>query len=98
MAKSVGSVAKSSSRRCFTLVRVATPPAPRTPLPTKFAVAEKHMAGLLPSEHTITRVVRAFAVGTCLKVEHGGEHNIDGKRRPDDSRMAESRLHQVAAD
>src|SRR5580693_5146069 len=43
MAKSVGSAAKSSSRRCFTCVRVTTPTAPRTPLPTKFAVAEKHI-------------------------------------------------------
>src|SRR5262249_30022454 len=60
MANSVGSAAKSSSRRCFTLVRVATPPAPRTPLPTKFAVAEKHMAGLLPCKHTITHGLRAL--------------------------------------
>src|SRR4029077_9649373 len=47
MAKSVGRAAKSSSRRCLTLVRVTTPTAPRTPLPTKFAVAEKHM-GVAP--------------------------------------------------
>jgi hypothetical protein len=43
MANSVGSAAKSSSRRCFTLVSVTTPMAPSIPLPTKFAVAEKHM-------------------------------------------------------
>src|ERR1700683_98226 len=49
MAKSAGSDAKSSSRRCFTLVRVTTPMAPRAPLPTKFAVAEKHMAHFLRS-------------------------------------------------
>jgi len=39
----VGSEAKRSSRRCLTLVSVAMPTAARTPLPTKFAVAEKHM-------------------------------------------------------
>src|SRR5580692_7844061 len=44
MAKSVGSDAKSNSRLCFTFVKVTTPTAPRTPLPTKFAVAEKHTA------------------------------------------------------
>jgi hypothetical protein len=38
--------AKSSLRRCFILVKVTTPTAPRSPLPTKFAVAEKHIAGL----------------------------------------------------
>src|SRR5580698_10424276 len=47
MANNTGRDAKSSSRRCFTLVKVTTPMAPRTPLPTKFAVAEKHIAGLL---------------------------------------------------
>src|SRR5580698_4339554 len=46
MAKSVGSEAKSSSRRCFTRVKVTTPIVPKTPLPTKFAAAEKHMLGL----------------------------------------------------
>src|SRR5271154_7142394 len=46
----MGSAAKSSSRRCFTFDKVTTPTAPRTPLPTKFAVAEKHMAHLLPCE------------------------------------------------
>src|SRR5579863_1522626 len=51
MANSAGSAAKSSSRRCFTLVKVTTPTAPRTPLPTKFAVAEKHIPGLLLCEH-----------------------------------------------
>ena|ERR1700722_732998 len=50
MAKSVGSAAKSSSRRCFTFVNVTTPTAPRTPLPTKFAVAEKHKGVLAPLE------------------------------------------------
>src|ERR1700723_188665 len=53
MAKSVGSAAKSSSRRCFTFVNVTTPTAPRTPLPTKFAVAEKHKGGLLRWKHYI---------------------------------------------
>src|SRR5579862_129895 len=47
MAKRVGSAAKSSSRRCFTFVKVPTPTAPRTPLPTKFAVAEKHIIRFL---------------------------------------------------
>jgi hypothetical protein len=47
MANNKGKEAKSSSRRCFTLVRVTTPTAPRTPLPTKFAVAEKHIGGFL---------------------------------------------------
>jgi hypothetical protein len=42
MAKSVGSAANNSSRRCFTWVKVMTPRVPRTPLPTKFAAAEKH--------------------------------------------------------
>src|SRR5580698_2366647 len=43
MANSRGSEAKSRSRRCFTLVSVTTPAEARTPLPTKFAVAEKHI-------------------------------------------------------
>jgi hypothetical protein len=50
MAKSVGSAAKSSSRLCFTFVSVTTPMAPRTPLPTKFAVAEKHTMSFLRCE------------------------------------------------
>src|ERR1700722_19455630 len=50
MANSVGSAANSSSRRCFTLVKVTTPIPARAVLPTKFAVAEKHM-GNLPSEN-----------------------------------------------
>jgi hypothetical protein len=49
-ANSVGSDAKSNSRRCFTFVNVTTPMVPSTPLPTKFAVAEKHMARPLPFE------------------------------------------------
>src|ERR1700733_7422437 len=53
MAKSIGSAAKSSSRRCFTFVNVTTPTAPRTPLPTKFAVAEKHKGRLLHWEDYI---------------------------------------------
>src|ERR1700686_4426731 len=44
MANSVGSEAKRTSRLCFTFVKVTTPTAPKTPLPTKFAVAEKHTA------------------------------------------------------
>src|SRR5580700_10929588 len=50
MANSSGSDAKSNSRRCFTLVSVTTPTVPSTPLPTKFAVAEKHMDSFLPCE------------------------------------------------
>src|ERR1700746_2125854 len=57
----MGSAAKSSSRLCFTLVNVATPAAPRTALPTKFAVAEKHMAGLLRCEHYTTTSQRKTA-------------------------------------
>src|ERR1700733_2945875 len=46
MANSVGSAANSTSRRCFTLVKVTTPIPAKAVLPTKFAVAEKHMLGL----------------------------------------------------
>src|ERR1700728_3589294 len=49
MANNTGRAAKRTSRRCFTLVRVTTPTTPRTPLPTKFAAAEKHIARLLQS-------------------------------------------------
>src|SRR5580700_10975345 len=48
MANRIGSEAKSTSRRCFTFVNVATPTAPSTVLPTKFTVAEKHTAGAPP--------------------------------------------------
>src|SRR5271155_1970695 len=48
MANSKGSEAKSNSRRCFTFVNVTTPTAPSAVLPTKFAVAEKHMADFSP--------------------------------------------------
>ena len=41
--KSMGSDANNSSRLCFTFVKVTTPSVPRIPLPTKFAVAEKHI-------------------------------------------------------
>src|ERR1700758_1291487 len=51
MANSTGSDAKRSSRLCFTFVKVTTPTAPRTPLPTKFAVAEKHTARFLRCEN-----------------------------------------------
>src|ERR1700684_3483558 len=50
MANKSGRDANSSSRRCLTLVRVTTPTAPRTVLPTKFAVAEKHMDRFSPGE------------------------------------------------
>src|SRR5580693_1276263 len=49
MANSKGSDAKSNSRRCFTLVNVTTPTAPNAVLPTKFAVAEKHMVDSSPA-------------------------------------------------
>src|SRR5215469_5374742 len=47
MAKSVGSVAKRSSRRCFTRESVAMPIPARTVLPAKLAAAEKHMERFL---------------------------------------------------
>jgi hypothetical protein len=50
----VGNAAKSSSRLCFTFVNVTTPTAPRIPLPTKFAVAEKHTVRFLVAR--ITRI------------------------------------------
>src|SRR5580700_9280084 len=50
MANSTGKEAKRISRRCLTRVKVTTPTAPRTPLPTKFAVAEKHMGRFLSCE------------------------------------------------
>src|SRR5580704_4313078 len=50
MAKRMGKVANSSSRLCFTFVRVTTPTTPSTALPTKFAVAEKHTGGRLRSQ------------------------------------------------
>src|ERR1700721_1712388 len=50
MANSVGSAAKRISRLCFTFVNVTIPMAPRAPLPTKFAVAEKHTARAPPDE------------------------------------------------
>src|SRR5579872_2145237 len=48
----MGRAAKSNSRLCFTLVRVTAPTTPRTPLPTKLAVAEKHMGCDLRCEDT----------------------------------------------
>src|SRR6266702_4511531 len=50
MANNVGRAANRISRLCFTFVNVTTPMAPRTPLPTKFAAAEKHKARHLASE------------------------------------------------
>src|ERR1700758_4453024 len=55
MAKRIGSAAKSSSRRCFTFVKVTTPIVPRTPLPTKLAAAEKHMGRSLRCEDCTQR-------------------------------------------
>src|SRR5208283_481538 len=63
MANSVGSVAKSSLRLCFTLVNVTTPRAPRTPLPTKLAVAENTRLNLfLGSITPIIAERKAFLV------------------------------------
>src|SRR5580700_9905078 len=64
MAKSMGSDAKSNSRRCLTFAKVTAPSAPRTPLPTKLAVAEKHMA-CRPQcvDYTVRRRLRA--AGLC---------------------------------
>src|ERR1700733_5829212 len=47
--------AKSSSLLCFTSVSVATPMAPRTALPTKLALAEKHTkpSGWLHTHHNV---------------------------------------------
>src|SRR5215469_9784327 len=52
MANSKGSAAKSSSRRCLTLVKVTTPAMARTALPAKFTVAEKHTTPPLPEHDT----------------------------------------------
>ncbi len=65
-ANNVGSDANSSSRLCFTFVRVTTPIAPSTPLPTKFAVAEKHTFAVPPQ-------ARIFAVLPMIR---------DSDRRP----------------
>src|ERR1700683_211295 len=87
MAKSRGSAAKSSSRRCLTRVRVTAPTAPRTPLPTKFAVAEKHTwtspgDDFLRGEglHLLARKAKGFSAGagsgenrlcSAAKMEYG---------------------------
>src|SRR5579863_7768971 len=78
MANSVGSVAKSTSRLCFTFVNVTTPTAPRTPLPTKFAVAEKHMARLLVCENYTCRHRTQIISYDAASDESGGvgEHRL----------------------
>src|SRR5580692_1653048 len=75
MAKRIGSAAKSSSRRCFTFVNVTTPTAPRTPLPTKFAVAEKHKGMLAPlaALHLWAQKAKHF-YGAAKKVSEESEH------------------------
>src|SRR5579863_10090338 len=73
-ANSVGSDAKINSRLCFTFVNVTTPTVPRTPLPTKFAVAEKHMARPLPCED-YTAFLRAQYISLKLCV-HQHQHSI----------------------
>ena len=52
-ANNVGSDANNSSRLCFTFVRVATPIVPSTPLPTKFAAAEKHTFAVPPQARVL---------------------------------------------
>src|SRR5271168_5598200 len=69
MAKSTGREAKSSSRRCWTRVSVTTPTEVRTPLPTKFAVAEKHMGRFLSCESYTRGIIDLFS-------------NMLGKARP----------------
>src|SRR5580692_4582319 len=71
MANSVGSPAKSNSRLCFTFVNVTTPTAPRTPLPTKFAVAEKHMAPLLLREEYTCHRTTQNASSDRIQLEGG---------------------------
>src|ERR1700728_795123 len=69
----MGNVAKSTSRRCFTLVKVTTPTAPSTPLPTKFAVAEKHIGGCSVARlHTCHRRTQTFFVmgGIGIQIFH----------------------------
>src|SRR5271165_5369755 len=64
----MGSAAKSNSRRCFTFVNVTTPTAPRTPLPTKFAVAEKHMGRFLRCEdYTYHRATHNFSHDAAIR-------------------------------
>ena len=53
-----GAAASSSSLRCFTSASVATPTAPRTALPTKSALAEKHMQPSLHAKAHHTREER----------------------------------------
>jgi hypothetical protein len=71
MANSVGSAAKRSSRRCFTIVNVKTPTAPRTPLPTKFAVAEKHTAVFSAvKDYTYQRGTRNIFRDATIRIHH----------------------------
>src|ERR1700722_1044021 len=97
MANSNGSDAKSNSRRCFTFVNVTTPTAPRAVLPTKFAVAEKHMSdfsparGLHQSSHN-AKYFLGFSDWICRKREvetAASGRAIGGQTRRDlDSRLA----------
>src|ERR1700733_15609827 len=66
MANSVGSAANSTSRRCFTLVKVTTPIPAKAELPTKFAVAEKHMLGLPCENYTHRRRNQAIPCSSFL--------------------------------
>ena len=78
-----GNAAKSSSRLCFTFVNVTTPTAARTPLPTKFAVAEKHMARFLRCEHYIcdrgTQKISEITAGTVLSLNSKQSSNLRNK-------------------
>src|ERR1700721_2896778 len=74
MANSSGSDANSSSRRCLTLVNVTTPTAPNAVLPTKFAVAEKHIDGFSPARelHLSPRNAKYFLLcGAASRRQRG---------------------------
>src|SRR5579863_7185245 len=86
MANSIGRDANSSSRRCRTFVSVSTPTVPRTPLPTKLAVAEKHMSsspGWKSSYHNPSQLVTP-SLTSFAKVE----------RQTRDSRHVHPLFHQ----
>src|SRR5271170_4958384 len=79
MANSKGSDAKSNSRRCFTFVNVTTPTAPKAVLPTKFAVAEKHMNGFSPGGR-ITSITAKRKIFLVLR-RGAGQHLVEDRFR-----------------
>src|SRR5580692_4260086 len=92
MANRIGSAAKSSSRRCLTFVNVTTPTAPRAVLPTKFAVAEKHMARYLVCEITLVAPEsKLFCMvqdkATCVTVLHSHWRRLPCRKRLDPTPM-----------